>query len=80
MIDVLNKHLNEPQLNRRCLIGQWIDELDDESKSGFEELKTRKSIVVAELYGDLIKSGVNLPGKLTTFRSHMRGDCSCRTA
>jgi hypothetical protein len=80
VIDVLNKHLNEPNLNNRCLIGQWIDDLDDESKSVFEELKTRKNIVVAALYGDLIKSGVDLPGKLTTFRSHMRGYCSCRTA
>ena len=50
MIDVLNKHLNEPNLKSRCLIGQWIDDLDDESKAVFEELKTRKNIVVAALY------------------------------
>jgi hypothetical protein len=78
--DVLNKHLNVDSLPSRCLVGEWIEELDEETKTMFEELKDRKNIVVAALYGDLVNSGVKLPGKLTTFRSHMRGYCSCRTA
>jgi hypothetical protein len=78
--DVLNKHLNVDSLPNRCLVGEWIEELDEETKTMFEELKDRKNIVVAALYGDLVNSGVKLPGKLTTFRSHMRGYCSCRTA
>ncbi len=80
MRDVLNKHLNVDSLPNRCLVGEWIEELDEETKTMFEELKDRKNIVVAALYGDLVNSGVKLPGKLTTFRSHMRGYCSCRTA
>lgn len=80
MRDVLNKHLNVDSLPSRCLVGEWIEELDEETKTMFEELKDRKNIVVAALYGDLVNSGVKLPGKLTTFRSHMRGYCSCRTA
>jgi hypothetical protein len=78
--DVLNKHLNVDSLPNRCLVGEWIEELDEETKTMFEELKDRKNIVVAALNGDLVNSGVKLPGKLTTFRSHMRGYCSCRTA
>ena len=80
MRDVLNKHLNEDQVASRCLVGEWIDELDEETKTMFEESRDRKNIVVAALYSDLSSSGVKLPGKLTTFRSHMRGYCSCRTA
>ena len=76
MLDVLNKHLEAKA--DLCSMGQWVTTLDDKTKEAFEAIKqNNKSIVLAELYKDLIKE-TELPFKLTIFRSHLRGYCSCQ--
>lgn len=78
MLDVLNKHLELASAATRCSIGEWIDNLDENTKEVFHKIEERKDVVIASLYDDLIESGVELPGKLTTFRSHMKGYCTCQ--
>lgn len=78
MLDVLNKHLELADAHVRCSIGEWVDSLDENTKKVFHQIEERKDIVIVSLYKDLIASGVELPGKLTTFRSHMKGYCVCQ--
>lgn len=74
MLDVLNKHLTaKPSV---CSVSKWISTLSEEEQAAFNTLRAG-SIVVAALYKDL-NDELNLPFKLTAFRSHMRGYCTCQ--
>lgn len=75
MLDVLNKHLTTIPVI--CVVGQWIGELSQEEQDAFIELGNNDKVIVASLYKDLQKE-IELPFKLTAFRSHLRGYCTCR--
>ena len=75
MLDVLNKHLTTKPVI--CVVSQWISELPQEEQDAFIELRNNNKVVVASLYKDLNKE-TELPFKLTAFRSHLRGYCTCR--
>jgi hypothetical protein len=76
MLDILNKHLlNE---DKGCAIKQWIDALPKEEQDAFALVKQNsENINVAALFTELIKESA-LPFKLTAFRSHLRGYCTCQ--
>jgi hypothetical protein len=76
MLDILKKHLEETAF--QCVVSTWINELKDEEQQAFELLKqNQKRIVLAVLYKEL-SAQQELPFKLTAFRGHMRGYCSCQ--
>jgi hypothetical protein len=75
VLDVLNKHLTTIPVI--CVVGQWIGELSQEEQDAFIELGNNDKVIVASLYKDLQKE-IELPFKLTAFRSHLRGYCTCR--
>ena len=77
MLEVLNKHLDGASLSG-CVVAQWISTLGKDEQKLFEQIKANNTAVkLAHLFQDLHKD-VELPFKLTAFRSHLRGYCTCR--
>ena len=76
MLDILKKHLEETAF--QCVVATWINELKEEEQQAFALLKqNQERIVVANLYSELSEQQ-DLPFKITAFRGHMRGYCSCQ--
>ena len=76
MLDILKKHLEETAF--QCVVATWINELKNEEQQAFELLKqNQERIVLSVLYTEL-SAQQELPFKLTAFRGHMRGYCSCQ--
>jgi hypothetical protein len=76
MLDILKKHLEETVF--QCVVATWINELEDEEQQAFALLKqNQERIVFADLYKEL-SNNQTMPFKITAFRSHMKGYCSCQ--
>jgi hypothetical protein len=76
MLDILKKHLEE--VDFECVVATWINGLKDEEQQAFALLMQNESkIVCSNLYSELAEQE-KLPFKITAFRQHMRGYCSCR--
>jgi hypothetical protein len=76
MLDVLNKHLHANE-NKGCVVEDWIKQLDSKEQDAFAEIKKNNhEVKIAQLYKDL-STQLELPFKLTAFRSHLRGYCTC---
>lgn len=76
MLEVLEKHLSGEA--HSCVVSRWIDTLKDEEKKAFIKVKENsQNIHIASLFADLNKQ-TSLPFKLTAFRSHLRGYCTCQ--
>lgn len=75
MLDILQKHLEAPAGG--CVVFKWIEDLPKKEQEAFDALKSSKNTVVADLYRDLSEQ-LDLPFKLTAFRSHMKGYCTCQ--
>ena len=65
-----------------CLVAKWITTLDKEDKDAFVQLKEAllkdsKHINVASLFQSL-STKTSVPFRLTAFRSHMQGYCTCQ--
>ena len=78
MLDVLQKHLLSTPSLKGCVVSTWILNLTEEEKTVIALLKESKTTVIVDLYRDLIANS-ELPFKLTAFRSHMKGYCTCPT-
>lgn len=79
MLDVLNSHLQGLTEPRQCVVGKWIDELPELERNAFLLLVEARANA-QKLYGNLLKSGVDMPFKITVFRMHMKGYCTCQSA
>jgi hypothetical protein len=76
MLDILTKHLEE-KASINCVVSVWIESLDDAEKEAFVKLKeNNKNVILASLYKELDNADP-MPFKLTAFRSHLRGYCTC---
>lgn len=65
-----------------CTVSRWIETLDEEDKNAFVQLKTELSknnryVNIASLFQSLSHK-TSVPFKLTAFRSHMQGYCTCQ--
>lgn len=77
--DILDQFIEEAKQPGKCCIANWIASLPKEQKEKFESLKTDNTRVpLKNLYEALIEAGHELPGKLTAFRSHFKGYCTCK--
>jgi hypothetical protein len=74
LADILTEHLNGKV--SKCLFGKWLKEQDEQVQDLFAQLVKKDKLNIASLWRDLI-STTELPFKSTTFKSHMRGECSC---
>lgn len=76
MLEVLTKHLDAPKVG--CSVAQWIKTLSKEEQAAFAKIRENsKSVNTTTLYQDLATQ-IELPFKLTAFRSHIRGYCTCQ--
>jgi len=76
MLDILEKHIKGTP--KECIVLRWISSLPQEEQEAFKEVAAHNEhIHLAALYGDL-KKQADLPFKLTAFRSHFRGYCTCQ--
>jgi hypothetical protein len=78
ILGVLANHLANSKGDGVCSMGAWINTLDDKSKEMFTKIIESKNINISKLYSDLIQSGIELPVRLTAFRSHLKGYCTCQ--
>jgi hypothetical protein len=76
--DILQEHLDGKPKYSKCLVGKWLETQDDKVNTLFEQLKAKPSINVAGLYRDL--RSLELSFQLTTFKAHMKGNCTCPKA
>lgn len=79
--DIIAEHMDK-KAQSRCSVSKWIDKLDEEDKDAFIQLRAiviadSKQINTASLF-DSLTNKTQLPFKLTAFRSHMRGYCTCQ--
>ena len=76
MLEVLHNHLNNQK--KGCSVDTWIKSLPQEEQDAFALVKENNAnIKLALLFADLNKEDT-LPFKLTAFRSHLRGYCTCQ--
>ena len=76
MLEVLEKHLHAKAAG--CVVARWIDSLKPEEKTAFNKIREQSETVdLANLFKDLAIQ-INLPFRLTAFRSHMRKYCTCQ--
>ena len=76
MIDILEEYLAMPS-GDGCAMNVWITSQGTEVQELFEKLCGNKSLNLSALYTDL-NSRSPLPFKISLFRMHMRGTCSCK--
>jgi hypothetical protein len=75
MIEVLEQYLTQPK--EACVVGKWEQNLNPKEQEAFAKLKENNAnINVGKLFKDL-NTDTKLPFRLTAFRSHMRGYCTC---
>jgi hypothetical protein len=76
MLEILEKHLNAEPAG--CVVAKWINGLKPEEQQAFDNIKkNNQEIHIAALFKDLYSQS-HLPFKLTAFRSHLRGYCTCQ--
>lgn len=61
----------------KCSVGKWVDTLEKEEQDALNSLINSESLNATSLFLAIEKQ-VKLPFKVTTFRSHMRGYCTCQ--
>jgi hypothetical protein len=76
--DILQEHLEGKPKHSKCLVGKWLDEQDEKVNALFDQLKAKPNINLAGLYRDLRSSEILF--QLTTFKTHMKGNCTCPKA
>jgi hypothetical protein len=75
VLDVLKKHIQTA--SDKCSVSDWLSMLATDEQKAFDEIREcSENINVSALYKDLYLTEV-LPFKLTAFRSHLRGYCTC---
>jgi hypothetical protein len=66
----------EPPIST-CVVQDWINGLQPEYKEALDKVRQNQQLNAKQLFDDLHEA-MDLPYKLTAFRSHMRGYCSCQ--
>ena len=78
--ELIAEQLESKRFN--CSVARWIVTLDEEDKNAFLQLKLELSknsryVNIASLFQSLLNK-TTIPFKLTAFRSHMQGYCTCQ--
>jgi hypothetical protein len=73
--NILKEHLEGKPHRTKCLVGKWLLTEDKQTNEMFEKLKEKPNLNVSGLYMDL--QPYKLTFQLTTFKTHMKGTCTC---
>jgi hypothetical protein len=77
--DILDDFITKAPKAGECVTAGWINSLAPEDKKRIESLTTtNKNVPVKNVYEVLVATGHKLPMKLTAFRSHFKGYCTCK--
>jgi tryptophanyl-tRNA synthetase len=65
-----------------CSVQKWLNTLTSEDQGNYlrveEKYRAGANISMVHVYKALAEEVSNLPFKLTSFRSHMNGTCTCQ--
>lgn len=75
ILDILEEQLVPRKA--KCSVGKWVDTLNPEEQQVLEKIKATGVYNLSELYRKLDER-TELPYKMTSFKSHMRGVCTCQ--
>jgi len=80
ILDILEEHIKTA--NSKCVVGKWLSLLTIEEQDKFKELIAQEKINASDLFRRLDIRHVeevsnHLPFKLTAFKAHTRGYCTC---
>ena len=75
ILDILEEQLQEK--TGVCSVGKWISKLEPEEQDALQKIQQIQTYNLSELYRKLADR-TELPYKLTSFKSHMRGVCTCQ--
>jgi hypothetical protein len=79
MASILDAFIADAKLPKKCKAQRWIATLVKEDQDKFNSLKDEnRKVDIKNLYDALVNAGVNIPVKLTAFRSHFKGYCTCQ--
>lgn len=73
--DILKEFIEKP---RQCVFGKWLEEQDEETQELFKQVLVNR-VPLAPLFKQLAKHEL-IPFQLTVFKSHLKGNCACRTS
>jgi hypothetical protein len=74
LIDVLKQHLEGTK--PKCSAGKWVTEQPEDFQNAFKLISQKSDVNMSTLYRDLSTVDA-LPFGITTFKSHLKGTCSC---
>ena len=75
LLEIIENHAKA--LPSKCSVGKWIETLDQKEQDALNGLVNNNKLNATSLFLALEKQ-IELSFKITTFRSHMRGYCSCQ--
>jgi len=65
-----------------CTVKKWLNELTSEDQSEYAVLESiyraGAKIDISKVYNKLLDGTDSLPFKLTSFRTHIKGVCTCQ--
>ena len=66
-----------------CVVKKWLNTLSLEDQANYDSIEKKyragSTIVIAAIYSALVLEVGSLPFKITSFRTHMNGVCTCHT-
>lgn len=75
---ILDTFIADSKLPKKCKAQRWLGTLPKEDQLKLESLKTEnRKVDIKHLYEALVEAGIPIPVKLTAFRSHFKGYCTC---
>lgn len=75
LLDIIESHAKTA--SSKCSVGKWVDTLEPEEQTAINNLVNSDNLNATSLFLAIEKQ-IKLPFKITSFRSHMRGYCSCQ--
>jgi len=60
----------------KCRVGRWFGDLSEEEQQALGDLLRKPRVNRTEVYEKLSQI-IELPFKITLFKSHVKGSCSC---
>jgi hypothetical protein len=78
LLEVLKEQKSIATSEPACMVADWLLTLNDEEAQEFIECMKVPNLSALGLYNALVKQGIDLPFRATTFRSHVKGYCICQ--
>lgn len=79
MGSILDSFIADSKQPKKCKAQRWLTTLPKDEQAKFESLKTEnRRVDIKNLYEALTNAGINIPVKLTAFRSHFKEYCTCK--